>query len=177
MHTSQVALLVLYTPEYMDMSSYERNANRLTVILLVGLTLLSLAGAIWLPTPIAIHYNLSGQPDRWGNPATLLILPLVAFFIAGITWASEKLPPDFMNFPGPRTAENVARQLSNIHLMTASIRPLMVALFLLIQAESIWAKFYNHDRLVSWTIPVMATFITVVIGYFVWRAYRLVPRQ
>ncbi|GAB4027508.1 hypothetical protein [Spirosoma gilvum] len=85
--------------------------------------------------------------------------------------------PDFMNFPGPRTAENVGRQLGNIRLMTASMRLFVASLFLLIHAQSIWAKFYNHDHLIGWTIPSIVGLMLVVVGFFVWRAYKLVPKQ
>lgn len=35
-----------------------------------------------LPAQIALHFNAQGQPDRFGTPAGLLILPL----IAGLAW-------------------------------------------------------------------------------------------
>ncbi|MBN8823287.1 MULTISPECIES: DUF1648 domain-containing protein [unclassified Spirosoma] len=158
------------------MTTYERTANWLTILLLTLLTVLSIVGAVWLPSPIAIHYNLQGQPDRWGSPATLLILPVIAVFTTSLLWVSQKIHPDFMNFPGPRTSENVARQLGNIRLMTASLRLFVVSLFLLIQGQSIWAKFYNHDQLSGWTIPCMISFVFVLVGFFVWRAYKLVPK-
>ncbi|WP_461088988.1 DUF1648 domain-containing protein [Spirosoma gilvum] len=70
------------------MTTYERMTNWLTIVLLTLLTTLSIAGAMWLPSPIAIHYNLHGQPDRWGSPATLLIIPLIALFVTGLLWVS-----------------------------------------------------------------------------------------
>lgn len=159
------------------MSTYERNANRLTIVLFIALTLVSVAGAVWLPGPIAIHYNLSGQPNRWGSPATLLILPVIVFIILGIMQATRNAHPDFMNFPGPRTPENVARQLHNTHLMLASMRVFLAFLFLVIQAQSVWAKLYNQNQLIGWTIPVMIALLFLITGYFVRRAYKLVPRQ
>ena len=159
------------------MSRYERNANRLTIVLFICLVLLAVAGAIWLPNPIAVHYNLAGKPDGWGSPATLLILPGIVFFLLGILWATEKAHPDFMNFPGPRTPENVSRQLYNIRQMTASMRVFFTAMFLLIQGQLIWAKLYNHDRLVGWTIPIFVITPLLLIGFFVRRAYKLVPRE
>ncbi|WP_020594696.1 DUF1648 domain-containing protein [Spirosoma panaciterrae] len=159
------------------MATYERLTNWLTILLLILLTMFSIAGALWLPNPIAIHYNLHGQPDRWGSPATLLILPVIAFLVIGILWASQKIHPDFMNFPGPRTPENIARQLGNIRLMTASMRLFVASLFLVIQGQSIWAKFYNQDQLIGWTIPSMIGLLTVVVSFFVWRAYKLVPKE
>lgn len=159
------------------MSSYERKANRLASIPFVALTLVSVAGAIWLPESIPIHYNLRGQPNRWGSPATLLILPVIVFILLSILSATRNAHPDFMNFPGPRTPENVARQRHNTHLMLASMRAFLAFFFLVIQGQSIWAKLYNRDQLSSWTLPCLITMLFVITGYFVWRAYKLVPRQ
>jgi uncharacterized membrane protein len=159
------------------MSKFERNANWLTIALFVLLTIVSIAGAIWLPNPTAIHYNLSGKPDRWGSPATLLILPGITFVLLGILWAVPNAHPDFMNFPGPRTPENVTRQVGNTRLLLASMRAFLTGLFLIFQLNSVWAKLYNHDQLTPWVLlPLLAGLFTL-IGIFVRRAYRLVPKQ
>ncbi|MBD2751609.1 hypothetical protein IC230_01800 [Spirosoma sp. BT704] len=124
-----------------------------------------------------MHYNLAGKPNRWGSPATLLILPFIVFFVISISWAAEKAHPDFMNFPGPRTPENVSRQLGNIRLMGSTIRVFLTGMFLIIQSQSIWAKYYNHDQLIGWTLPVLLFFLFLLIGFFVRRSYKLIPRQ
>ena len=159
------------------MNPYQRNANYLTIGLFIILTGVSVAGAIWLPSPIATHYNIAGKPDRWGSPATLLILPAIVFFILGILGAADKIHPNLMNFPGPRTPANVIRQVHNIRQMSASLRVFIVAMFLLIQGQSIWAKLYNHNQLAGWTIPLVAILPLLLVGFFVRRAYKLIPRQ
>ncbi|GAB4021843.1 DUF1648 domain-containing protein [Spirosoma koreense] len=159
------------------MSTYVRNANYLTIGLFVLLTGISIAGAVFLPVPVAIHYNLAGKPDRWGSPASLLILPVIVFFLLGIIWATDRAHPDLMNFPGPRTPENVPRQLRNTRLMNATMRVYLTFMFLIIQSQSIWAKFYNRDQLIGWTLPVFMVSLFLIIGFFVRRAYKLVPRQ
>ena len=159
------------------MSSYERYTNRLTSILFVALVGVSIAGAVLLPSPVPVHYNFSGQPNRWGSSATLLILPVIVFFLLAILQATRNAHPDFMNFPGPRTPENVARQLHNVHQLLASMRLFFAFLFLVIQAQSIWAKLYHQNQLIGWTIPAMIIVLFLITGYFVWRAYKLAPRH
>jgi hypothetical protein len=56
----------------------------LSALLLVGY-LASIAGQ--LPPQIALHFDGQGQPDRYGPPTGLLILPA----IAGLTWAVNTL--------------------------------------------------------------------------------------
>ena len=55
-----------------------------SVVLLLGY--LSLV-APQLPAQIALHFNAQGQPDRFGPPSGLLILPV----IAGLTWLVNAL--------------------------------------------------------------------------------------
>lgn len=153
------------------MSEFERNANRLTIILFVLLTGVSIAGALWLPNPTAIHYNLSGKPDRWGSPATLLILPGVTFVLLSILWAVRNAHPDFMNFPGPRTPENVARQVENTRLLLASMRAFLTGLFLILQLNSVWAKLYNYDQLTPLVLFPLLVGLFALIGIFVRRVY------
>jgi hypothetical protein len=54
-------------------------AGLASVVLLLGYLALV---APQLPEQIALHFNAQGQPDRFGPPAGLLILPL----IAGLAW-------------------------------------------------------------------------------------------
>ncbi len=59
-------------------------AGGLSVLLLVGY-LAAVAGQ--LPAEIALHFDGQGQPDRFGPPTGLLILPA----IAGLTWLVNTL--------------------------------------------------------------------------------------
>jgi hypothetical protein len=59
-------------------------AGAVSALLLVGY-LAAIAGQ--LPPQIALHFDGQGQPDRFGPPTGLLILPT----IAGLTWAVNTL--------------------------------------------------------------------------------------
>jgi hypothetical protein len=43
------------------MSPFERNSHQLTIFLLIALTLEAIAGVIWLPDRIPVHYNFQGE--------------------------------------------------------------------------------------------------------------------
>ena len=159
------------------MSTYERIANWLAIGLFSLLLMLSVVGAVTLPDPVPIHYNLAGQIDRWGSPATLLILPFVGLIVLVILFAAAKVHPDFMNFPGPRTPENVTRQLRNTRLMLASLRVFIMALFLSLQTQTVWGMRNPQNRSIGWWLAVLLIPLFLLIGFFVWRSYRLIPRQ
>ncbi|GAB3758185.1 DUF1648 domain-containing protein [Spirosoma pomorum] len=159
------------------MSKFERNAGRLTIFLLIALTIEAVAGVIWLPDRIPVHYNFRGEVDRYGSPATLLILPGIGLFIAFIMRLPRRMPVEMMNFPGPRTPENIARQVENGTLLLASLRPLIISMFLVIQTQSIWKVASGQTLLIRWLLPALIVSMFLVIGFFLRRAYRLVPRQ
>lgn len=160
------------------MSTYERNANRLTVVLFTALTLVSVAGAIWLPGSTPIHYNFRGQPDRWGSSTTLLILPLLCGCLIGLLWAIVRYTPTrLMNIPGPRTPENLARQRQNFDQLFATFQVLITGLFLGIAGQSCWISMHQQKQAIMWpSILFIASFCICALVYLI-RAYKLVPRQ
>ena len=156
---------------------YERSANRLTIVLLVVLAGISIAGMVTLPSRIPIHYNWRGQPDRWGSLSTVLIMPLLALLLSGLLPLTKRIPASLMNFPGPQTPENIDLQVANIWLMIASLRVFIVLLFLALQSQFIWAAAQSQPRLSLVVLPLIVVIQFGVIGFFIWRAYKLVPRS
>jgi hypothetical protein len=73
-------------------------AGGLSVLLLLGyLTLI----APQLPPEIALHFNAQGQPDRFGPPSGLLLLPV----IAGLAWLVNTTAGVWLHrYPQERTA-------------------------------------------------------------------------
>jgi len=69
-----------------------RDRLALALILLSGLSVLALIGYLTLiypqlPAQIALHFDAHGQPDRFGPPTGLFLLPV----IAGVAWALNTL--------------------------------------------------------------------------------------
>jgi hypothetical protein len=76
----------------LEQSALWRDRLALGLILVGGASVLALVGyllAIFpqLPPEIALHFNAQSQPDRFGPPTGLFILPV----IAGLTWALNTL--------------------------------------------------------------------------------------
>jgi uncharacterized membrane protein len=152
---------------------YEVCLNYLTVCLLIGLIMLTVYGLVTLPERIPVHFGLNGQADRWGSPIHLLIVAGVCLFVEWLLWVTRRLSPEFMNFPGPRTPENVARQVQNIGYLFATIRPLIALLFLSLVANWIWVASSGGGISMLWVILPLVSFLLVITGVFLVRAYRL----
>lgn len=69
-------------------------AGLASVVLLLGYLALI---APQLPAQIALHFNAQGQPDRFGPPAGLLILPT----IAGLAWLGNALAGVWLHRAAP----------------------------------------------------------------------------
>ncbi|GAB3895738.1 DUF1648 domain-containing protein [Spirosoma agri] len=155
------------------MSSYERKANRLTIFLLVVVVLLSIGGTVWLPGPIPIHFNGKGEANRWGSPATLLVLAFVCSCVVGLFWLIRRIPTEQMNFPGPRTPENVAQQRQNIDELLATNRVIITGLFLGVISQIMWASIYKQKQIIPWPswLFIVLIFASTIVGLL--NAFRL----
>ncbi|QDK77896.1 DUF1648 domain-containing protein [Spirosoma sp. KCTC 42546] len=155
------------------MSSFERNANRLTILLLFTLVGISITGSIWLTGPIPTHFNGNGQADHFGSPDTLLLLPILCLCMVGILWAIRYTPTELMNFPGPRTPEHIASQRQNFDQLVATIRVLVTGLFLCIAGQISWASAYHQKQVSLWPsfLFIALFFISTLMSLV--RAYRL----
>lgn len=155
------------------MSTYERNANWITVFLLLLEVGLAVMGVMRLSGPIPIHFNGSGEANRWGSPSTLLVLAFVDLTLVGLLWISKSVPTELMNFPGAGTTDNVAKQRQNIDQLLATIRVIVAALFLCIMGQIIWISLYHKQQIFPWPsfLFIALIFISTFIGLF--RAYRL----
>lgn len=155
------------------MSTYERNANRLAVFLLMGMIGLALVGVTQLSGPIPIHFNAAGQANRWGSPATLLVLAFVGASVVGLLWIIRETPPELMNFPGPRTLENSVRQRLNFDQLLATLRVIVAALFLVMIGQILWVSLYHKKAIFLWPsfLFIILIFICILVGLV--RAYRL----
>lgn len=154
---------------------YETRLNRLTLFLLVVLAVLSVTGALLLPDRIPVHFNIAGHPDRYGSPAALLVLPALGLAINGLLWATRNVPPELMNFPGPRTPDNVARQMQNIRQLTATLRLLISVSFLLMQANWIWSALHPGKGWAFWPLLLSLLLLGGIVPFIV-RAYRMAAK-
>lgn len=157
---------------------YETRLNYVTLILLTGLMVLSVYGVLTLPDRIPVHFNRYGEADRWGSPASLLIAPFLCLLIEGLLWFIRKAPPELMNFPGPRTPDNIARQMENIRHMLATQRVLAAFLFVVLTGQWIGAAMNAEPhRTTTWLILFFVALLLVSTSLFVVRAYRMAGRS
>lgn len=139
-----------------------------------GITVYALYGSGALPDRIPTHFNAAGQPDGWGTPAMLWLLPVVATAIYLLMTLVSRYPGAF-NFPVRVTPGNRA-QLEGITLdMIAWLKTELLCLFAGIQHQIVQFARRGHGTLSPLFVPA---FLVVVFGTVAWHitAMRRVSR-
>jgi uncharacterized membrane protein len=125
--------------------------------------------AIWtkLPAQIPVHFNIMGQPDRWGSRNThFSLFGVMAALYIGISILQRF--PQIYNYPFGLTPQNVYRQYQLARQLLTLIKTEIVCLFCLVQWETVLAARERSHALGIWLIPVMLLAILgAIVHYFV----------
>lgn len=71
-----------------------------------------------LPEQIAVHYDINGQVDEYGSPASLFILPaIILLCLALISFVAHFVKPQHWNMPFEVREANSDRVYGDIRLM------------------------------------------------------------
>jgi uncharacterized membrane protein len=120
-------------------------------------------GRVPLPKKIPTHFDAAGQPNGWGSPTMLLLLPCVAVLLyLTITLVSQF--PSALNYPVRVTAQNRER-LQQIALgMMAWIKAELCCLFAAIQYATIEAARRRQNGLPPALMPLALLVVFGTIG-------------
>ena len=116
-----------------------------------------------LPARIPTHFNASGQPDGWGVPAMLWLMPVVAIVIYVLMTLVARYPGAF-HFP-LRTTAMGRRQLEAIALaMLSWLKAEVVCLFAWVQYQTIQLARRGEGALSPFFLPavLVAVFATIL---------------
>jgi uncharacterized membrane protein len=117
-------------------------------------------GPVALPDKIPTHFDAAGQPNGWGSPTMLLLLPCVAVFLYGTITLVSQFPSAF-NYPVRVTAKNRDR-LQQIALnMMAWIKAELCCLFAVIQIYTVEAARNQRGGLSPALMPIS---LVVIFG-------------
>ena len=128
-------------------------------------------GADRLPDRIATHFKLNGQPDGWGSPTILLLIPAIALAnYAGLTIVARF--PSMFNYPVRMTDENRARLQAVALNMIVWIKVESVSLFAWIEWAIIGAARQGRFRLPAELAAVCFAAIFATIAWFIAAMFR-----
>jgi hypothetical protein len=131
-----------------------------SLVVLFGITYQALDGPDPLPARIPTHFDLAGNPNAWGPPATLWFLPgLAVLLYLGITVTA--LFPSAFHYPVPVTAENRDRLQALSLQMIAWLKVDLTLLFTWIQWSIIGGIRSGRFTLSPAIVPL---FLVVIFG-------------
>jgi uncharacterized membrane protein len=134
-----------------------------SLVTLLYLTGAALYGPHALPSRIPVHFSATGDPDAWGVPRMLLLLPIIATGLyALITLVSRR--PAVFNYPARMTPQN-RRFLQEIALnMIAFLKFEVISLFALIQYFSIQTARLQQNALPPHLMAIALILIFATMG-------------
>ena len=120
-----------------------------------------------LPDTIPVHFGISGQPDKWGQKAELLVLPVLGLLLyVGLTWISRYAHK--FNYPWEVTQQNAERQYRLARLLLGAIKVHTVWLFTIITWKSVRVAMGHAEGFGAAFVPaVLAVPTLIIITYFV----------
>jgi uncharacterized membrane protein len=138
--------------------------------LLVWISWRAINGPIPLPQRIPTHFTANGQPNAWGPPSSLWLLPIMGVAIYLFISVVSMFPAAF-NFPVRTTPVNRPRLEALALRMIAWIKVELACLFLYIQWSIIKSVRSGHAALSAAIVPlflvaVFATLAVHTVGVF-----------
>ncbi len=131
---------------------------------LYWITWAALSGTNRLPERIPTHFDISGNPNGWGSPSMLFLLPIVATGVYLLITVLASIQATF-HYPVRVTAENLPR-LQGLRTETVSwIKAEMICLFTYLQWSIVQAARSNEFRMSPLMVPI---FLVVVFGTVGW---------
>lgn len=119
-----------------------------------------------LPDRIPTHFGFTGQPDAWGNKATLFFLPIMTVAMYLLLTIVSRFPHTF-NYPGKITEENAATQYLMARHLIAVLKVETIWLFAYIQWVTIEVAQGKAPGLSNLFLPiVLVVMVGTIVVYF-----------
>jgi uncharacterized membrane protein len=129
--------------------------------------MIAVAGTMRLPAAVPVHFDPAGNPDRWGRPWELLLVPaigLLLFAFLGVLAARARA----FNYPVPITPQNAGQQLILARRMILGMRAVLVWVFVFLLLGMLRIAQGVADGLSPLFVPfVLAGTLGVVVWYLI----------
>jgi uncharacterized membrane protein len=124
-----------------------------------------------LSETIPVHFDKSGQADRFGSKSSIFLLPIFATIIySGLTILNKY--PHLFNYIKEITNENALNQYTNATKMIRYLKLIIVFIFGLISILTVQNESRVMDELGKWFLPLILGLIFIPIFYFYLRSIK-----
>jgi len=126
----------------------------------------ALNGPDRLPDRIPTHFDISGQPNAWGSPGALWILPVVGLGLYLLMTALASIQFKRFNLPVRVTETNLPFIQQKTSEMVAWIKMEMLCLFVYIQSAIIRGARIGEFHLSPAIVPVFMVVVFATAGVY-----------
>lgn len=129
-----------------------------------ALVALLLGGESLLPDRVPLHFDAAGQPNRWGAPGELLLVPVVGLVLYGLLTLFARVPHHY-NYPWEITAENAPRQYALARRLVFTLRAAVVWIFVALLWGTGRVATGSSSSLGPWflVVALSATLVPIVV--------------
>ncbi|MDR3741147.1 MAG: DUF1648 domain-containing protein [Terracidiphilus sp.] len=130
------------------------------LVVLVWQTWAALWGPHRLPDRVPTHFDVAGNPNAWGSPSGLLLLPVIALCVYLLISVVARFPQSF-NYPVRVTPANVERLRNATLDMLSWVKAEIGWLFAVLQWAFVRSALTGNGALFPKILPV---FLVVIFG-------------
>jgi len=144
-------------------------------VLLIVLVSFTIYAYGQMPDSVPVHFNIKGDPDRYGDKSTIFILGGVAVGLVALFMFLLKSPGNYSkyNYPIKVTPENKAK----VYALSARLmRVIMVNILILFLFITVEIFLIATDRITStglWSVFLMLLLPIAPVVYYLWRMMKL----
>lgn len=138
----------------------------------VAVTVLALFGDEKLPERIPLHFDAAGNPNGWGSPALLLLLPSVAVINYLLLTVVTKFPSAF-NYPVRVTVANRLRLQGLALDMIAWLKAEIVCLFARMQWVTIAIARHPQQGTPPSMLPIALVVVFATVTFYIAAMFRV----
>ncbi len=160
-----------HSPFSLKKTSLDRFLDLSSVLLLVWMWVLVAWSYQKLPETIAIHFNVLGEADGFGNKTTLFVLPLITLFMWLLITILSRYPHIF-NYAVKITEENRMRQYTMAVRFLRWLKLIVIIIFFLILVAVISEANTNKLHNIAWLIMFIPIITFVPLGIYISKSVR-----
>ena len=140
-------------------------AALLILAILCWITYSALHGPEPLPARIPTHFDISGQPNAWGPPQLLWLLPAIGTGLYLFLTVLGGIRFQRFNLPVPITEANLSFIQDQTSIIVAWIKFEVLCLFTYLQWKIIQGVRAGESHLSPWMVPVFVVVIFATVGW------------
>lgn len=146
---------------------FEKIIELLSILFLLGMYGFVILNWSEIPDRIPTHFNIMGEPDRWGGKWSVLILPIIATFLFKMMFILSKFP-HIHNYPVKVTPENAEKlyRISRKMLITMNF---LLTLFFAIGTWEMVNVAQGNEGLGMWYMIGLLLSIFGPMGYYIYK--------